>query len=109
MKKSQATEILKQCPASTVIRMTICNAIHMELSAAECLAYLTKTTVIFEDDNSIQLESKSFEFALAYNSVINAAIAQTEMQYTKEQEYEMWSMHYEHTSYAFAGRRYSHQ
>jgi len=105
MKKQQAIEILKQLPSKDKVRIMIDThgiCVDSTLSAGEQLFWLENKFCSPWDENQqeidcVKLESNSFDFALAYNSVMNEAIETHAIQYTQEQQEQMWALHYETT------------
>lgn len=56
-----------------------------------------------QETDCIQLESSSFAFALAYNSVMEKVETPKEVEYTKEQQEQMFALHYETTQQNHVG------
>ena len=102
MKKQQAIEKVR------VIIDTHGICVDSTLSAGEQLFWLENKFCSPWDENQqetdcVQLESSSFDFALAYNSVMNPSIEAPQVEYNAEQELEMWALHYETTQQIHVG------
>ena len=112
MKKQQAIEIISQLPANEKVRVIIDThgiCVDSTLSAGEQLFWLENKFCSPWDENQqetdcVQLESSSFDFALSYNSVMNKESQTVEtVEYTQEQQEQMWALHYETTQQIHVG------
>jgi len=112
MKKQQAIEIISQLPANEKVRVIIDThgiCVDSTLSAGGQLFWLENKFCSPWDENQqeidcVQLESSSFDFALAYNSIMNKESQTVEtVEYTQEQQEQMWALHYETTQQNHVG------
>jgi len=131
MTKTEALEVLGKLPRMQKVRLTI-DLPAQKVDSSQCADYhiywltkefnspwqgtemFTDTGYVLEYDEDeegnfieldcIQLESSSFDFALAYNSVMNKESQTPEtVEYTKEQQEEMWALHFETTQQIHVG------
>ncbi len=112
MKKAESLQVLKQLNPKEKVRLIIdISGISVDSTqtADYHIYWLEKEFASPWDENQqetdcIQLESSSFDFALAYNSVMNKESETVEtVEYTKEQQDQMWALHYETTQQIHVG------
>lgn len=105
--KNSITIVIDSCNMNSLKESSITHLVSVD--SATALKYLELYKRFKNATVTFLVVADMFDYATAYNAATDTPSEKNEPQYTKEQEYEMWSVHYEHTSYAFAGRRYSHQ
>jgi len=96
MKKYESLIILSQLNPNDKVRLII-DMPYLGVDSMDTVGahiYFLEKTYIPEDENVIQLESNSFDFALAYNSVFNVE-STNDVEYTDEQKEMMLSCEYE--------------
>ena len=90
MTKQDAITVLSKL-GTQVVEMTINDSNFIKKSAAWCLEYLESKKEIFEMYNTIELESNSFEFICAMNTLDADKENEFTPHYTKEQIEELES------------------
>lgn len=106
MTKTEALAVLSKLPPMQKVRLIIdlpatkvdsnqCADYHIYWLMKEFCSPKEGYEFGAKETDCVQLESSSFDFALAYNSVIGKVETPETVEYTQEQKEQMWALHYE--------------